>query len=388
MNIRKIFTAGLALSLMTAAFAFESSAKITLEGNIVEQTQKKNEKPVFNFLNLNPISSKSKNSISLDVDAGIAGAHFELFYLLTGASKAEDGWAVKAGGTHIWFTPVDMLKIRLGYVGDDSYFVETVDGERVVNPFNIDDRGTSKNHPAYITNADVDEMGLSITVSPFDFLSFSAAVAPGIGKAFITASDDENNGKYTQWGVGAKYNLNENIAFQLSYRDNGKDNWKVIRAGAGFENDSITAFIQPVFGIDYITAETKHKLTGIGIDLFGQYRLDAWTFTAHLPVTIRTTGDAADPSYMEALLQVKYNLGYLGLFDDFTPYLTVRTQNNTPFTLDADFANSLGMNIQPGVSMKIGGCSIDTGFCAQINNGYSTLANFTWSVPFSVSLAF
>ncbi|MBQ0051827.1 MAG: hypothetical protein KBT11_07175 [Treponema sp.] len=387
------------LLFASAAFGYEAKAKVTMEGNIIKQTHEAGKDATFSFLNLDPVTDKSKNGISVDVDGGITGAHFELFYVIDGANKAEDGWKVSARKTHLWFTPVDALKFRIGYVGDDSFFCERVDEEKVGNPFSAEWRKSGL-VPEYITNADVDEMGFSLAVTPIDGLTVSGAIAPGIGKTGISSEEDS---KYAQWGVTAKYDINENVQVQASFRDNGKDSWKVARFGLGYKTENLLAFFQPVLGFDNVKYKKKgtpadskdekdfyyeSEMRGIAFDMYGDYKIDEWKFTAHLPLTIRTEGKDGDSSYIEPLVMVSYNLGIVALLDDFTPYLKVESFEN-PWLFD-EMGDTMNMNIQPGVTFKAGNLEVDLGISVQLHSAeeISGSSKCTFAIPFTASMKF
>lgn len=385
MNIKKLINVCAVTALaFTSAAAYEATAKVSMEGSIVKESKAKNADASYEVFALDAIKDHSKNGLEIDVDAGLAGAHFELFFELEGGSKAEDGWNASAQNTYIWFKPVDMLNVRLGYVGNDSFFVERVDEEKVANPFAISARGSAV--PYYITNADVDEMGFSLAVSPIENLTLSAAIAPGIGSSGITKKGSEDT-LYAPWGVTAGYNL-DSFRFEASYRDNGKDSWKVIRLGAGYESENLYAFIQPVFGIDYITSKDKYEMNGTGIDLYAEYTIEAFKLTAHLPVTIRTTGKDSDPNYLEFLLKGEYSLESYGLLDEVTPYLFVKNMDSTVVTLDDSLSDSLALTAQAGSTFKIGNVNLDAGFCLDIHSKNDTSERITWSIPFAASVEF
>lgn len=383
MKLKKLFTILTVSSLIFANLsAYESSAEITLEGNIFEQAKEKGSKSTFKAFALD--SMEDDNGISIDVNSGICGAHFELFYSMTGDAKAEDGWAVSAGNTHLWFKPIDQLRVKIGYVGTDYFLVERVDEERVANPFALDLRGATDGVPEYITNADVDEMGFSLAYSPFENLILSAAIAPGVTKAGIAISEDPT--VVSSWGATAEYYW-ENLIFQASYRDNGTDSWKVARLGVGYEDDAVYAFAQPILGIEYNEETLAYEMNGFALDLYGEVTLiDALTITAHLPLTFRLSGADTDPSYMEFLAMAEYNLGNFGLVENLSPYLLACS--NEALSFASDSADTFAMSIQPGVSFNVGACNLDFGFSFDIHGKAETSEVLTVSMPFGISMAF
>ncbi|WP_294429022.1 hypothetical protein [uncultured Treponema sp.] len=372
------------LALANSA-AYEAKAKVTMEGSIVRETQEKEKDAKYEVFALDAIEDRSKNKVEIDVDSGIAGAHFELYYELKGTTKAEDGWAVNARNTHIWFKPVDQAKIRVGYVGQDDFFVERIDEEKVGNPFSQLFR--EKNRvPYYITNADVDEMGFSLAVDPIENLTVSAAIAPGIDNAGITKDGSEDM-VYTSWGTTARYTMDA-FKFEASFRDNGKDSWKVFRAGAGYETDSIYAFVQPIVGFEYNKSKDQYESNGVAIDPYVEYKIDALKLTAHLPVTFRLTGRNEDPNYLEFLAKAEYNTGSKGLLDDVTPYFLIKSMDETVVTLNDEAGDNFALTTEVGTAFKVGDAKLDLGVELDIHskNGYSE--RVTWAIPFSAKIEF
>ena len=410
MKINKLLSVFAVSALALANLsAFEAKAKVTMEGTFVKETKNKDEDANYEVFALDALDDRSKNGVEIDVDAGAAGAHFEVFYQLgynggtVSSKKAEEGWEVSARNTHLWFKPIDQVKIRLGYVGIKDFFVERIDDEKVGNPFSIYYRQYYHNAgktnyyymPYYITNADVDEMGFGMAVTPIENLTVSGAIAPGIDNAGFTFKGGKN--AFASWGVTAAYSLDA-LKFQAAYRDNGKENWKVIRLGAGYESDNIYAFIQPVFGIDYIATKDKYEMNGTCIDLYGEYTLDALKFTGHLPITFRTTGKDNDPKYLEFLAKVEYNTGAHGLLDDVTPYFLARNMDYTVIALDDKASDYLALTFQAGTSFKVSSAKIDIGFRIDVHSEKSyatypvatdnTSERVTWLIPFKAKIEF
>lgn len=393
MKLNKLLSVFAVSSLAMASLsAFDAKAKVTMEGSLFRETKESGEDAKYELFALDAVEDHSKNGVEIDVDAGPAGAHFELFYELKGGSKAEDGWTANARNTYIWFKPVDQVQLRLGYVGHKDFFVERIDDEKVGNPFSYEYRKyyldkASRNEyyiPYYITNADVDEFGFGMDVFPIENLRLTGAIAPGVGNAGITKDDGTS---YAPWGLTASYAMDA-LKFQAAYRDNGKENWKVIRLGAGYESENVYAFVQPVFGIDYITTKSKYEMNGFCLDLYGEYKMDALKFTGHLPVTFRTTGKKDDPKYMEFLGKVEYNTGMHGLLDDVTPYFLLRNMDHTVLTLNDKAGDNFALTMQGGVAFKVADAKIDVGVRIDIHNKLDTSARTTWSIPFKAKIEF
>ena len=393
MKINKLLSVFAVSTVALASLsAFDAKAKVTMEGSLFRESKESGEDAKYEVFALDAVEDHSKNKVEIDVDAGPAGAHFELFYELKGGSKAEDGWNASARNTYIWFKPVDQAQLRLGYVGIKDFFVERIDEEKVGNPFSYEYRKyyipkanrDSYYIPYYITNADVDEFGFGLGITPIENLTLTGAIAPGVGKAGITSDDGT---EYSPWGLTACYAM-DTLKFQAAFRDNGKKNWKVIRMGAGYESDDIYAFVQPVFGIDYISTKNKYEMNGFCLDLYGEYKMDALKFTGHLPVTFRTTGKKDDPKYLEFLAKVEYNTGMHGLLDDVTPYFLVRNMDYTVVTLNDKASDNFAATLQGGTAFKVADAKIDVGLRIDIHNKLDTSERVTWSVPFTAKIEF
>ena len=391
-KLLSIFTvSAIALSGLSA---FETKAKVTMEGSLARETKAKGGDAKYEVFNLDTTGDKGKNKVEIEVDSVLAGAHFELCYDYINEAntsngvthKAEDGWSAFARNTYIWFKPVDQVKLRLGYVGQDDFFVERIDEEKVGNPFSYTFRTNGNLMPYYITNADVDEMGFSLAVEPVENLMISAAIAPGVTNSGIT-KDGDSDLTYSAWGAAARYTM-EPLKFEASFRDSGKKSWKVARLGAGYESETLYAFIQPVFGFDYITSTDKYEMNGFCVDLYGEYSIDQLKLTAHLPVTIRTTGRDDDPKYLEFLAKAEYNTGAHGLLDDVTPYILAKNMDKTVVTLDSNASDNLALTAQAGSAFKIANAELDVGVAVDVHAKNDASERITWAIPFGAKIEF
>lgn len=384
MKVKKIVSAFAVASVFAVSvFSYEATAKITFEGNIVEESKNKTEDSAkYEFFKLNALPETNKNGIEISFDGGIAGGSFDLFYKLDGSSKAEDGWAVSAKGTNIWFKPIDMLKVKFGYVGTDYFLCERVYNSKVGSPFALIQREAkdSTMKPLYATNADVDEMGFYIGLQPIEGLVISAAIAPGINQSGITAGEKV----YASWGATAEY-VFDNFIFEAAYRDNGNESWKIARVGVGYENDFIFAFVQPVVSFEYFTKSESYSVGGICADIYAEVMpVDALKFYVHAPVTYRLSGAEKDPSYMEYLVKAEYNFGSLGLLDDLTTYGLVESARAVTF--DSNASKDFSMNAAIGTTFKVGVCETDLGVKLMVHGDNEESEKITWAIPFSVKV--
>lgn len=383
-----------------SAFALTTSARTVLTGNLAESTKKKGENAAYDFFKLNSKPQKDDDGIVIEFSEERFGGRLAMWYLADSTLQTT-GSAVSFRRSNLWFKPLESLKVTLGYVGNDQLYKERIDEWKVGNPFSLNERDWSL-HPGYVNNSDVDEMGFGLESRAIDGLILTGGIArrwgsPGnFGKAFWT-KDGDSDSVYDAWGITARY-YTGSLCFQAAYRDNGSESWKVARCALGYEGNGIYAFIQPCFGIDWNTSDKEYELTGICMDLYGEYKFDAWTFIGHLPVTIRVKGEDDDPSYLEYALQAKYNIGKIGNMDDFTPYLKVGTMNHDGdskyafIRFNDELSDSLNLDVTPGIEFKVSACDFNVGFEVLVHSKLYRDANdvetVEWRVPFTAKIKF
>ncbi|WP_294429020.1 hypothetical protein [uncultured Treponema sp.] len=378
------------------------SARAILTGNLVKESQGKDEDAKYEFFKLDPKNQKDDDGLVIEFSEGSFGGRLGLWYQVNNKIQA-DGATVSFRRSNVWFKPFETLKLTLGYVGNDQLYKERIDDWKVGNPFSLNEREWGA-HPGYVNNSDVDDMGIGFESRAIEGLILTGGIArrwggsygPGeFGKAFWS-KDEDGDPVYGAWGLTARYYPGNDICFQAAYRDNGTRDWKVARCAVGYEANGIYAFVQPCFGIDWNGDENKYELSGICFDLYGEYKFDAWTILAHVPVTVRLTDKDDDPSYLEASCQVKYNLGKIGNMDDFSPNIRFGSQvhdgdNLYPYIqLSDDFSDSLNFDITPGLEFKVGSCEVSFGFEMMFHSKLYTDAkltnDFEWKVPFTTEI--
>lgn len=402
MNFKQALCISLALLAGSShAFSFTTEARAVLSGNLAEGTKQNGEDAQYNFFQLNSKPQKDDDGIVIEFSSDSFGGRLAFWYEVNSNLQSSSGSNLSFRRSNLWFKPIDSLTLTLGYTGNDQLYKERIDEWKVGNPFSLNERDWSK-HPGYINNSDVDEMGLGFECTAFEGLILTGAVArrwgsPGtFGKAFWSKDGDKGS-LYDAWGLTARYYY-ENLCFQAAYRDNGSESWKVARAAVGYEAKGIYAFIQPCFGIDYKTSEDKYELSGICLDLYGEYKIDAWTFIAHAPVTLRLTDSEDDPDYFEYVLQAKYTLGNIGNMDSFSPYIKVGTMNHDGdnklafIRLNEDFSDSVNFDITPGIEFNAGPCTVNIGYELLIHSELYCNTNnsnkIEWKVPISAEIKF
>ncbi|MBR0496558.1 MAG: hypothetical protein IJJ71_10340 [Treponema sp.] len=432
MAIRKIFKDLSAVCVMaglgTAAFAVDIKANIKMSGDVMRvEKQKSTGDKEWSWLNNEPRNQKDDDGIILEVDNGNAGAHLAMWYKTAENSGADnnetDDWQAYFRRTYVWVKPVDMLKVRLGYVGYDGHFKEKIDEYKVGSPFALKERDWSK-HPMYINCNDVEGWGFGVEVRPIEQLLLNAGITPGAkggfenetgsGSGTKQASTEEKSGIYNKdetnfkhskiapWGIGARYWLGEHIELQASFRDGGGratannrfGTWRVLRFGAGYTDATTFAFVQPILGFDLDKSDDKWKMHGYCIDLYGEKQIGSFKFYLHAPVTIRRTSDDDDLNYMEMNFKAEYNTGSHGNLDDVKPYIQLCSSQNESYGIEyrawcfgKHFKNTLNLTYKLGVSCNISGAELDLGLQYEERSKYAReKTDFAYgiAIPFSV----
>jgi len=385
----------------TQLFALDAKARVVLTGNLAEETKKSGEDAKYEFFKLNNKPQKDDDGIVVEFNGGNFGGRLGLWYEVNNATGG-NGSNVNFRRTNLWIKPVEQVKLTVGYVGNDQLYKEQIDSWKVGNPFKFDTRDWGA-HPGYVNCSDVDDMGFGLEIKPIDGLILTGGVArrwgtPGnFEKPFWNYDGDKS--EFNAWGVTARY-YHSGFCYQAGYRDNGKESWKVARVAVGYEQNGIMAFIQPCFGIDYITADDEYKLTGICLDMYGEYKWNSFTFMLRAPVTIRVSDESrdTDPSYMEYMAMVKYNTGKHANMDDLSPFIKFGSMNHDGdqplafYRFNSDFSDSVNFDITPGVMFNVGGCEVDVGFemlvRSELYKKANNSADMEWRVPFTAKMKF
>ena len=406
----------LAGALLGSAFAVDIKANIKMGGDLmrVEKDKASGDKE-WSYLSNKPMNQKDDDGLILEVDNGNAGAHLAMWYVTATKTTGEDDWAAHFRRTYVWFKPIDMLKLQVGYVGCDEHFKEKIDEWKVGNPFAVTERDWVK-HPAYINNCDVEGWGFGTEIRPIENLILNAGITPGKkgsvdsssekATASIYNNEKDNNSKsqIAPWGIGARYYWNK-FEFQASYRNGGQDanrngTWSVARCGVGYSDEMTYSFIQPIFGLDYNTKDEKWECKGMCLDLYSEINWNAFKFYLHAPVTFRFGKDKADTdvNYMEFNFKAEYNTGSHGNLDDVKPYVQLASNQDDAawgntvtrvWLLDKHFSDSFNLTYKAGVDFMVSGLEVDVGAkIDQLSDYHKAEYGKSWvvSVPFSIKM--
>ena len=406
------------------AFAVDIKANIKMSGDVMRvEKQKSSGDKEWSWLSNEPVNQKDDDGLILEMDNGNAGAHLAMWYRSAANNGADgnetDDWLAYFRRTYVWFKPIDAVKVQVGYVGYDGHFKEQIDEWKVGSPFKLSERDWSK-HPAYINCNDVEGWGFGTEIRPIEQLLLNAGITPGKkggydndkydgsaatreDKSSIYNKDETGytKSKIAPWGVGARYFLGENLELQASFRDGGQDSkrngtWRVLRFGAGYKDDSLFTFVQPIIGYDYDVENEKWKANGWCLDMYTDYTVSAFKFYLHAPVTFRRTGDDDDMNYMEMNFKAEYNTGSHGNLDDVKPYIQLCSSQNEGYVIEyrawlfgKHFKNSLNLTYKAGISCNISGAEVDFGFQYEERSKYARdKTDFAYgiSIPFTVKV--
>ena len=404
---------GAALMLASSMFAADFSARVVMEGSVAGGTidiTKDDDANAnqTNFWTLNSKDQKDADALVVSVNGDKAGANFQFWYNYAG-NDAD----LKVRSTNLWFKPIDMVKVTVGDVSVKTYN-EMIDYWKVAVGNSADEHNNWGEGGQWSSYATVEGAGLSVEVTPIDGLWINAGVMAPTGSAFATLTKEEK--KYGAYGVAAKYSNIAGLPLSVaaSWRDNGKGSYKIAAVGADYGNNyaaGVYAMLNTRFFFqDYAfscldmdnivdgvpqmyTWNKKAALKGVAFDNYVKYSVGAFQVMLRAPVTIRTLKNvvadrkaadydesfANDPSYMSYELKCQYGL------NGFTPYIDI--ENDNAVTFDKNFKSTmLDMNVQAGVALNVGACSIDCGVKVDVPN--NDKANLGWSVPFTAAVAF
>ncbi len=425
--MKKIITGIAAVAMAASLFAVDFSATVQVKGDIAYGQATENSSS-FNLFGFENTKQKDADLLEVHFSGDRAGADFKFW-----ASVAEptDYWNGGSGNNHIavggqygdklnivtlrglkvWFKPIDMMTVSAGNVGLYLY-TERLNWWKVPMGGSVSQFqgwGRRWSSAAGLKEA----VGLTLEVTPIDGLYLGAGVAPGAGSSLLAVSSSKNGDtttttdSYLAWGAVAKYTFSDlGLSIGAAFRDDGKNDMKLLTAGADFGVDNFYGFLQGKFLFDGRTDNDSWKgpdsygitLRGITIDNYLSYNFGFMNLQATLPVTIRGLAgtDAekkADPSYMTARIKASFPV------DAITAYVVVGSDegfNNGPagsagnavWTFDDTFGDSFNIYVNPGVSFNVGACALDIGAEFAFQNAADGKGTFYWAVPFTTKVSF
>ena len=368
-------------AMATSLFAVDVSARLVEKGSLAGGVQ---DGATYLF-GMGNTHQKDNDLLEFQVASDNAGAFFRLWCDLAEATDDVPN-PVRLRQANFWFKPVDMLKVTIGRNAPGLY-TERIDWWKVGTGVKIGDYN-GWGGPGRYSSA-LDGYGVMLELTPVDGLFLTAQVIPGVGNAFFT-KPNEGDATYAAYGIMAKYQITDALSAGAQFRDNGKDSWKLIRAGIEFGNwgTAYYGFLQPVFLLNNKAKDSG--LDGITIDNYFSYNFGFMNLQARIPVTIRLTGDDGDTSY------IVYNIKASFPQSGWTPYVQISsldldddgTFTNCGTTRSAIRFDDFKFNtsLKFGASLNVGAVGLDV--AAVVNIDTVENAKLGWYVPFVASIGF
>ncbi len=403
--MKKIITGIAAVAMAASLFAVDFSATVQVKGDIAYGQATENSSS-FNLLGIENTNQKDSDLLEVHFSGDKAGADFKFW-----TTVKENTLTVRS--LKVWFKPMDMMTVSVGNVGLYLY-TERLNWWKVPMAGSVSQFGSWEEKWSSAAGLKED-LGLTLEVTPIDGLYLGAGVAPGAGSSLLAVSSSKNGDtttttdSYLAWGAVAKYTFSDlGLSIGAAYRDDGKDNVKLLTIGADFSKDSFYGFLQGKLNFDdhsdgnYSFAADKYGMTlrGVTIDNYLSYNFGFMNLQATLPVTIRglvaydtDAEKKADPSYMTARIKASFPI------DAITAYVVVGSDegfNNGPagsagkcvWTFDDTFGDNFNIYVNPGVSFNVGACALDIGAEFAFQNAADGKGTFYWAVPFTTKVSF
>jgi hypothetical protein len=367
-------------AMATSLFAVDVSARLVEKGSLAGGVQ---DGDTYLF-GMGKTHQKDNDLLEFQVASDKSGAFFRLWCDM---GDADDKNPIRLRHANFWFKPVDMLKITIGRSAPGLY-TERIDWWKVGTAEKISNVNGWGGVGRY--SSSLDGYGVMFELTPVDGLYIAAQVCPGVGEAFVT-KPNEGDATYKSYAILAKYQIADAISAGAQFRDNGKDSWKLIRAGIEFGNWGTTyyGFLQPVFLLNGLAKDSG--LDGICFDNYFSYNFGFMNLQARIPVTIRLSGNDDDPSYL--IYNIKASFPQSG----WTPYVQISSidldEDGTYTKCGAEHIQAIAFDnfkfntsLKIGASLNVGAVGLD--IAAAVNIDTADNGVFGWYVPFVASIGF
>ena len=372
--MKKIVGILAAAAIATSVFAVDISARVVQKGSLAGGVEDGD----TYFLGIGKTHQKDGDLVEFSSSTDKAGASFRLW------ADFDNDEAVKVRYLSFWFKPVDMLKVTIGRTAP-GIFTEKIDWWKIGTAEKLANVNGWGGVGRYSSAVIGDGYGVNVELTPVDGLLIGAQFIPGAGKAWFT-KPNEGDSTYAAWGVMAKYQVTDEIFVGGAFRDNGKDSWKQARFGLGYNG----AFEGWLCGTMLLNGKEKDSgLDGVCIDNYFSYSFGFMNLQARFPVTIRTTGDDDDPSYM--IYNVKASFPQEG----WTPYVQIQSidlDDDGTFSGCGTMHKALAFDefkfntsIHVGASFSVGAVGLDVAGVVNIDTDDG--AKMGWYIPFIASIS-
>lgn len=325
-------------------------------------------------------NQKDADMLTFSIYNEKTGAYFRLWTDLLGDSST-----VHMRSAKVWWKPLSMLTLSIGEVGGYGY-TEQLDWWKVPTGSSLAQASSWENR--WASNSTGEAGGIQVEVEPVKGLMLTGGVYPGIGNNFGSLEgEDQLYDADTAYGIQAKYNIPGFGSALASFKDTGKEDFKIARVG--FDVNAIPnlyAFLTGIFYMDDHTAAYAGEdadgmiLRGVAIDNYIKYTIAKATIEARCPVTLRLTDDDTDVSFLMWRARVKYDMG-----DGINPYFNAEAKDFVPVVL-SEVADTLSISIRPGVLYYVEKAEFDLGIQVDVDKKGGDYLH--WSIPFRARVSF
>ena len=310
--------------LATSVFAADVSAKVKLDGKLVQYDGVK-EKDGFSAIMSQHNTDESWNPvINMSVSGDNYGASVGIYVGAWDATKMggwNHGYGLGAREWNIWFKPIDVLKIQVGRINEN------------VNQESID-------YDARLWNYD-DQWGYKLE---FNFSGFEFNVGFHQGQGEYWFSQDAN-GDAVNKGLSVLGAYNADFGRIAAFAD-FKNTFLDITAGLGYSNTFGDIRIFADAALLYAGVKNGEGAVGAGVDFDFKYAKDAIYFEAYAlfkEANFKLLGKDDDPGSLYFKTKFAYTLDPCTLFVYF---------------IDKNFmSKQFGATIQAGANGSVGAMS-------------------------------
>ena len=347
--------------LATSVFAADVSAKVKLDGKLVQYDGVK-EKDGFSAIMSEHKTDESWNPvINMSVSGDNYGASVGIYVGAWDATKMgvwNQGYGLGAREWNIWFKPIDVLKIQVGRINEN------------VNQESID-------YDARLWNYD-DHWGYKLE---FNFSGFEFNVGFHQGQGEYWFSQDANGDAVIK-GLSVLGAYNADFGRIAAFAD-FNNTFLNITSGLGYSNNfgDIRIFVDAA--VLYAGVKNAEGAVGVGADFDFKYAKDAITFEAYAlfkETNFKLIGKDNDPMSLYFKTQFQYAL------DPCTLFVYFQDKNF--------FAKNFGATIKAGANGSVGAASwkiyaqIGLGCDADANQNAAYKDKVYFAIPMEFAVSF
>ena len=347
--------------LATSVFAADVSAKVKLDGKLV-QYDGTHEKDGFSAIMSQHKTDESWNPvINMSVSGDNYGASVGIYvgkWDATAMGNWNHGYGLGAREWNIWFKPIDVLKIQVGRINEN------------VNQESID-------YDTRLWNYD-DQWGYKLEFN-FSGFEFNIGFHQGQGEYWFSQAA---NGDAVIKGLSVLGAYNADFGRIAAFAD-FNNTFLNITAGLGYSNNfgDIRIFVDAA--VLYAGVKNAEGAVGVGADFDFKYAKDAITFEAYAlfkETNFKLIGKDNDPMSLYFKTQFQYAL------DPCTLFVYFQDKNF--------FAKNFGATIKAGANGSVGAASwkiyaqIGLGCDADANQNAAYKDKVYFAIPMEFAVSF